>query len=219
MQKIVFNDLEAQYAHLKKEIDAGIASVIEGCHFISGPQVEELEKALCAYTGRKYCVTVSSGTDALLMPLMAWGIHEGDAVFVQALLRTGFVPREHTVIRRRQPADRDRWTYIRTQADADALTERFAGFRDATLERLFYKESTGVRQLTVRFDNQRVFRRFDIFGRLFIVGELTVISGGYAVFGHKMLGKRLRTFYYGGVCPGAESTESALFQIVHQTRG
>lgn len=56
--------------------------MIEGCHFISGPQVEELEKALCAYTGRKYCVTVSSGTDALLMPLMAWGIHEGDAVFV-----------------------------------------------------------------------------------------------------------------------------------------
>ena len=82
MQKIVFNDLEAQYAHLKKEIDAGIASVIEGCHFISGPQVEELEKALCAYTGRKYCVTVSSGTDALLMPLMALGIGKGDAVML-----------------------------------------------------------------------------------------------------------------------------------------
>lgn len=82
MQKIAFNDLSAQYAHLKKEIDAGIASVIAGSHFISGPQVEELERALCAYTGRKYCVTVSSGTDALLMPLMAWDIHEGDAVFV-----------------------------------------------------------------------------------------------------------------------------------------
>lgn len=82
MQKIAFNDLKAQYVHLKEEIDAGIASVIEGCHFISGPQVEELEQALCAYTGRKYCVTVSSGTDALLMPLMAWDIHEGDAVFV-----------------------------------------------------------------------------------------------------------------------------------------
>ena len=82
MQKIAFNDLEAQYAHLKEEIDAGIASVIKGCHFISGPQVGELEQALCAYTGRKYCVTVSSGTDALLIPLMAWDIHEGDAVFV-----------------------------------------------------------------------------------------------------------------------------------------
>ena len=82
MQKIAFNDLAAQYEHLKKEIDAGIASVIGGCHFISGPQIEELERDLCAYTGRKYCVTVSSGTDALLMPLMAWNIREGDAVFV-----------------------------------------------------------------------------------------------------------------------------------------
>lgn len=86
----------------------------------------------------------------------------GDAVFVQALLRTGFVPREHTVIRRRQPADGDRWTYIRTQADADALTERFAGFHDATLERLFYKESTGVRQLTVRFDNPSWYGTIDL---------------------------------------------------------
>lgn len=82
MKKIQFNDLAAQYAHLKKEIDAGIADVLNGCHFISGPHVEQLEKALCAYTGMKYCVTVSSGTDALLMPLMAKNIHEGDAVFV-----------------------------------------------------------------------------------------------------------------------------------------
>ncbi len=82
MQKIEFNDLGAQYRHLKSEIDKGIADVIAGCHFISGPQVEELEKELCSYTGRKYCVSVSNGTDALLMPLMAKGIGEGDAVFV-----------------------------------------------------------------------------------------------------------------------------------------
>jgi UDP-2-acetamido-2-deoxy-ribo-hexuluronate aminotransferase len=43
MQKIQFNDLGAQYNHLKEEIDAGIADVIAGSHFISGPQVEELE--------------------------------------------------------------------------------------------------------------------------------------------------------------------------------
>jgi UDP-2-acetamido-2-deoxy-ribo-hexuluronate aminotransferase len=85
MQKIQFNDLGAQYNHLKKEIDAGIADVIAGSHFISGPQVEELEQALCSYTGRKYCVCTSNGTDALLMPLMAKGIGEGDAVFVPAL--------------------------------------------------------------------------------------------------------------------------------------
>lgn len=84
MEKIVFNDLGAQYQHLKKEIDAGIADVIAGSYFISGPQVEQLEHELCAYVGRKYCVATSNGTDALLMPLMAKGIHEGDAVFVPA---------------------------------------------------------------------------------------------------------------------------------------
>ena len=84
MEKIQFNDLGAQYSHLKKDIDQGIADVISGCHFISGPQTEELEKELCKYTGRKYCVSTSNGTDALLMPLMAKGIGEGDAVFVPA---------------------------------------------------------------------------------------------------------------------------------------
>lgn len=84
MQKIEFNDLGAQYQHLKSEIDRGIADVIAGCHFISGPQVEELEQELCSYTGRKYCVSTSNGTDALLMPLMAKGIGAGDAVFVPA---------------------------------------------------------------------------------------------------------------------------------------
>lgn len=84
MQKIEFNDLGAQYQHLKPEIDQGIADVIAGCRFISGPQVEKLEQELCRYTGRKYCVSTSNGTDALLLPLMAWGIGAGDAVFVPA---------------------------------------------------------------------------------------------------------------------------------------
>ncbi len=84
MRKIAFNDLGAQYRFLKKEIDAGIAEVIGGCRFISGPQVEELEERLCAFTGRKYCVATGSGTDALLLPLMAKGIGKGDAVFVPA---------------------------------------------------------------------------------------------------------------------------------------
>lgn len=82
MANIAFNDLKAQYRHLKGAIDAQIATVLEEGAFISGPQIRELEDALCRYTGRKYCVTVSNGTDALVMPLMAKGIGEGDAVFV-----------------------------------------------------------------------------------------------------------------------------------------
>jgi UDP-2-acetamido-2-deoxy-ribo-hexuluronate aminotransferase len=84
MGKIEFNDLGAQYRHLKKEIDAQIAAVLSEAHFISGPQVEQLEHELCEYTGRKYCVATSSGTAALLLPLMAKGIGKGDAVFVPA---------------------------------------------------------------------------------------------------------------------------------------
>lgn len=80
--EMAYNDLSAQYQHLKTEIDAGIAAVLEHTQFISGPQVEELEQALCRYTGRRYCVTVSSGTAALLMALMALKIGPGDAVFV-----------------------------------------------------------------------------------------------------------------------------------------
>lgn len=85
MQKIQFNDLGAQYRHLKPEIDRAIEEVIADCRFISGPQVEELEKELCAYTDRRYCVATDNGTDALLMPLMAKGVGAGDAVFVPSL--------------------------------------------------------------------------------------------------------------------------------------
>lgn len=84
MREIAFNDLGAQYDHLKTEIDMGISEVIKSCRFVSGPQVKELEDRLCEYVGRKYCVATGSGTDALLMPLMAAGVGPGDAVFVPA---------------------------------------------------------------------------------------------------------------------------------------
>ena len=76
-----FRDLEAQYKHLKAEIDAGIQSVIDSSAFILGKQVAELEGKLAEYAGRKYCVACANGTDALQLALMAWGIGEGDAVF------------------------------------------------------------------------------------------------------------------------------------------
>lgn len=77
-----FRDLGAQYQKLKSEIDANIADVISSCKFISGPQVKQLETELAAYVGVKHCVTCANGTDALELVLMAWGIGEGDAVFV-----------------------------------------------------------------------------------------------------------------------------------------
>ena len=77
-----FRDLQKQYMVLKKDIDRSIALVVSSAHFISGPQVAELEGKLADYVGVKHCVTCANGTDALTIALMAWGIGEGDAVFV-----------------------------------------------------------------------------------------------------------------------------------------
>ncbi|MCI8747568.1 MAG: DegT/DnrJ/EryC1/StrS family aminotransferase [Lachnospiraceae bacterium] len=77
-----FRDLKKQYQALKEDIDAQIFDVISNAHFISGEQVEELEKKLAKYVGVKNCITCGNGTDAITLALMAWGIGKGDAVFV-----------------------------------------------------------------------------------------------------------------------------------------
>lgn len=76
-----FRDLKEQYRRLKPEIDAGIQEVIQSTAFILGKPVTELENKMAAYVGRKHCVGVANGTDALQLALMIWGIGEGDAVF------------------------------------------------------------------------------------------------------------------------------------------
>ena len=77
-------DLRAQYLSIKPEIDAAIASVLESQRFILGPQVKALEEAVAAYSGCAHAVGVSSGTDALLISLMAEGIGPGDEVITTA---------------------------------------------------------------------------------------------------------------------------------------
>ena len=78
--KIPFIDLKAQYQALKHEIDARIHKVLDHGQYILGPEVAELEDKLAQYTGAKHCITVSSGTDALLLSLMGLGIGPGDEV-------------------------------------------------------------------------------------------------------------------------------------------
>jgi dTDP-4-amino-4,6-dideoxygalactose transaminase len=76
-----FRDLKKQYTVLKSEIDKQIAEVIESGQFILGPKVLELEKELAEFTGVKHCIACANGTDAITLPLMAWGVGAGDAVF------------------------------------------------------------------------------------------------------------------------------------------
>ena len=76
-----FRDLKKQYQVLKQEIDAGVIDVMTSGAFILGKPVKELEEKLAAYTGRKHCVAVANGTDALQLSLMAFDIGPSDAVF------------------------------------------------------------------------------------------------------------------------------------------
>jgi UDP-2-acetamido-2-deoxy-ribo-hexuluronate aminotransferase len=77
---IPFIDLKTQYQALKPQIQARIDSVLEHGQYIMGPEVKELEDKLALFTGAKHCITCASGTEALLMSLMALGVGPGDEV-------------------------------------------------------------------------------------------------------------------------------------------
>ena len=101
LQSIPFIDVASQRTRLGKSIDEAIARVLGHCQFINGPEVTELEAQLAAFSGAKHVVACASGTDALLMVLMAKGYGRGDAVLCpsftfcatgEAVALTGAVP-------------------------------------------------------------------------------------------------------------------------------
>ncbi len=75
-----FIDLKTPYLELKADIHARIDRVLDHGQYILGPEVRELEEQLAAYTGARHCITVASGTEALLIALMALGVKAGDEV-------------------------------------------------------------------------------------------------------------------------------------------
>ncbi len=78
--KINFIDLQAQYQEYKAEIDKEVGEVFASAGFIGGPKLDSLEKNLATYTGVKHAIGCSSGTDALLLALMALDIKAGDEI-------------------------------------------------------------------------------------------------------------------------------------------
>ena len=75
-----FIDLKAQYERIRPQVDERIRRVLEHGKYIMGPEVAELEERLAAYVGVKHCIGVASGTDALLIAMMALGVGPGDEV-------------------------------------------------------------------------------------------------------------------------------------------
>jgi len=96
-----FIDLKTQYKHLETTIKERINTVLEHGQYIMGPEVKELEQQLTEYTGAKHCITVASGTEALLMSLMALDIKPGDEIITtpfsfvataEVIVRLGAIP-------------------------------------------------------------------------------------------------------------------------------
>jgi len=99
--KVPYLDLKAQYQSIKPEIDAAIASVLDSCQFILGPEVAGFENEFAAYCGSSECIALNSGTSALHLALLAAGVGPGDEVItapftfvasVAAILYTGARP-------------------------------------------------------------------------------------------------------------------------------
>jgi UDP-2-acetamido-2-deoxy-ribo-hexuluronate aminotransferase len=79
-EEMQFMDLKAQYRKLKSDIDARIQTVLDHGQYILGPEVAELEARLAARTGSRHCISCASGTDALLLAMMALGVSQSDEV-------------------------------------------------------------------------------------------------------------------------------------------
>ena len=87
-EPVAFLDLKAQQRRIEPALRARLEAVLAHCQFVLGPEVTELEQRLAAYAGAAHCVSVSSGTDALQIAMMAEGIGRGHAVFLPAFTYT-----------------------------------------------------------------------------------------------------------------------------------
>ncbi|MDR2613345.1 MAG: DegT/DnrJ/EryC1/StrS family aminotransferase [Deltaproteobacteria bacterium] len=84
MDTLPFIDLKKQYEAIREDLEPRLARILGDAAFIQGPEVKELETALAGFAGAAECVTCANGTDALTLPLLAWDIGPGDAVFCPA---------------------------------------------------------------------------------------------------------------------------------------
>ena len=76
-----FIDLATQQKRIRERIEAGFKKILDHGQYILGPEIQEIEEKLAAYVGVPHAISVASGTDALLMPLMAESVGRGDAIF------------------------------------------------------------------------------------------------------------------------------------------
>lgn len=187
---IPFIDLIAQRKALSAEIDQALNTVLDHGRFIMGPEVGQLEKELSTFCGVSRCVTCASGTDALLLPLMAWEIGPGDAVFVPSMT---FISSAEVVLL---------LGAVPVFVDVDAAT--FTMNPDSLSKAIEAAEKEGI--------NPRVVIPVDLFGQPADYGRINEIAKRRGI---KVLADAAQSF--GGSAPGgavgtlADATASSFF--------
>jgi dTDP-4-amino-4,6-dideoxygalactose transaminase len=180
-ESVPFIDLAAQRRRLGKSVDEAVSRVLAHCQFINGPEVTELEAALAAFSGARHVVTCSSGTDALLMVLMAKGIGRGDAVLCpsftfcatgEAVALTGATPLF---------VDVDTATF---NIDADSLTRGIATARKLGLKP----------RAVIAVDLFGQSADHDAIGQIAKAEGLFVLDDAAQAFGASYKGRRLGSF-------------------------
>src|SRR4051812_23716558 len=127
---IPFIDVAAQRRRLGRAIDDAVARVLGHCQFILGPEVRAAEADLAAFCGARHAITCASGTDALVLPLMAKGIGPGDAVICPTFTFTATAEVVALVGATPVFADVEEATF---NLDPDSLARAIATARDAGL--------------------------------------------------------------------------------------
>lgn len=180
-EPIAFIDLQAQRRRLGERIDQAIARVLAHGQFIMGPEVRELEDRLGAFCGAKYAIACASGTDALLLALMAEGIGPGDAVFVPAF---AFVATAEMAA-----------LAVATPVFVDVLPNTFNMDPESLDAAIGVAEGLGLRpRAVIPVD---LFGQPADYGRIGAIAEehgLTVVADAAQSFGAALNGRRVGTF-------------------------
>jgi dTDP-4-amino-4,6-dideoxygalactose transaminase len=178
---IPFIDVAAQRRRLGHAIDEAIARVMTHCQFILGPEVSALEAQLAEFCGARFCISCSSGTDALVMVLMAKGVGPGDAVLVPTY--TYAATAEAVALAGASPvfADVDEATF---NMDAASLARVVAAAKQAGLKP----------KAVIPVDLFGLPADFDAIEKIAKQENLFVLDDAAQAFGATYKGKRLGTF-------------------------
>ena len=180
-EPLQFIDIAAQRRRLGKSVDEAVSRVLAHCQFLNGPEVAQLEAQLAAFSGAKHVVTCASGTDALLMVLMAKGVGRGDAVLCPSF--TFCATGEAVALTGATPVfvDVDEATF---NIDANSLKRGIAAAIKAGLKP----------RAVIPVDLFGQSADHDAIGRIAEAGGIFVLDDAAQAFGASYKGRRLGSF-------------------------